>query len=42
MPAKQLVFDIEAREALKRGADALADVVSVTLGPRGRTVVLDK
>jgi chaperonin GroEL len=42
MPAKQLVFDAEAREALKRGADALADAVSVTLGPRGRNVILDK
>jgi len=42
MPAKQLVFDVEAREALKRGADALADAVSVTLGPRGRNVILDK
>jgi len=42
MPAKQLVFDAEAREALKRGADALADVVAVTLGPRGRNVILDK
>jgi chaperonin GroEL len=42
MPAKHLVFDVEARDALKRGADALADVVSVTLGPRGRNVILDK
>jgi chaperonin GroEL len=42
MPAKQLVFDVEAREALKRGADALADAVAVTLGPRGRNVILDK
>jgi len=42
MPAKQLVFDVEAREALRRGADALADAVSVTLGPRGRNVILDK
>jgi chaperonin GroEL len=42
MPAKQLVFDAEARDALRRGADALADAVSVTLGPRGRNVVLDK
>jgi chaperonin GroEL len=42
MPAKQLVFDVEAREALKRGVDALADAVSITLGPRGRNVILDK
>ena len=42
MPAKQLVFDADARSALRRGADAVADAVSVTLGPRGRHVVLDK
>src|SRR4030042_3507558 len=40
--AKQLVFDEEARRALKDGVDALADVLKVTLGPRGRTVVLAK
>ncbi len=40
--AKQLVFDEEARRSLKAGIDALADAVKVTLGPRGRTVVLDK
>ena len=42
MPAKELRFDADARAALKRGADAVADAVSVTLGPRGRAVVLDK
>src|SRR6516162_1572231 len=42
MPAKELRFDAEAREALKEGVDALADAVAVTLGPRGRHVVLDK
>ena len=42
MAAKQLIFDVEARSALKRGADTLADVVKVTLGPRGRNVVLQK
>ncbi len=42
MAAKQLIFDVEARNALKRGADALADAVRVTLGPRGRNVVLQK
>ncbi|MGB4862013.1 MAG: chaperonin GroEL [Tepidiformaceae bacterium] len=40
--AKQLLFDEEARHALKRGIDALADAVKITLGPKGRNVVLDK
>ena len=40
--AKQIVFDEKAREALKRGVDALANAVKVTLGPKGRNVVLDK
>ena len=40
--AKQLVFDEEARRALKRGIDSLADTVKITLGPKGRNVVLDK
>ncbi len=40
--AKQIVFDEEARRSLKAGIDQLADAVKVTLGPRGRTVVLDK
>jgi len=40
--AKQLVFDEEARHALMRGIDALADAVKITLGPKGRNVVLDK
>ncbi|MCH8025910.1 MAG: chaperonin GroEL [Chloroflexi bacterium] len=40
--AKQLVFDEEARRALMDGIDALADAVKITLGPRGRNVVLDK
>ncbi len=40
--AKQIVFDEEARRYLKKGIDTLADVVKVTLGPRGRPVVLDK
>ena len=39
---KQLLFDDEARRALKRGVDAVADSVKITLGPRGRNVVLDK
>ncbi len=42
MVAKQLVFDEVARRRLKDGVDALADAVKVTLGPRGRNVVLDK
>ena len=33
--AKEIIFDTEARDALKRGADALANAVKVTLGPRG-------
>src|SRR5579871_1898898 len=40
--AKQLRFNESARRALKRGVDALADAVKVTLGPKGRNVVLDK
>jgi len=42
MAAKQLVFDESARRALERGANTLADAVKVTLGPKGRNVVLDK
>ena len=42
MPAKQIIFNEEARVALKRGADTLADAVKVTLGPRGRNVVIQK
>src|SRR5579884_2982134 len=42
MAAKQLVFDENARRALERGANILADAVRVTLGPKGRNVVLDK
>ena len=40
--AKQLLFDEDARHSLKRGIDALADAVKITLGPKGRNVVLDK
>ncbi len=40
--AKNLYFDTEAREKLKKGVDALADAVKVTLGPKGRNVILDK
>jgi chaperonin GroEL len=40
--AKDIYFDVEAREKLKRGVDALADAVKVTLGPKGRNVVIGK
>ncbi|MHB1640983.1 MAG: chaperonin GroEL, partial [Candidatus Dormibacteria bacterium] len=39
---RQLLFDTEARAALKRGADKVADAVRITIGPKGRNVVLDK
>src|SRR2546427_11636817 len=42
MPAKYLEFNTEARSRLKRGVDQLADAVKVTLGPKGRNVVIDK
>ena len=42
MASKNIHFDTEAREALKRGVDALANAVKVTLGPKGRNVVIDK
>jgi chaperonin GroEL len=40
--AKDILFDVEARDRLKKGVDALADAVKVTLGPKGRNVVIDK
>src|SRR5712692_7549064 len=40
--AKQLAYDVEARTALKRGVDKVADAVRITIGPKGRNVVLDK
>jgi chaperonin GroEL len=40
--AKDIIFDIESRDALKRGVDALANAVKVTLGPQGRNVVIGK
>jgi chaperonin GroEL len=40
--AKEILFDLEAREKLKAGVDALANAVKVTLGPKGRNVVIDK
>ena len=42
MAAKQLLFREQARDKIRRGVDALADAVKVTLGPRGRTVILDR
>jgi chaperonin GroEL len=42
MAPKQLQFDVNARDALLRGVNALADAVKVTLGPQGRNVILDK
>ncbi len=40
--AKDILFDNEARESLKRGVDALSDAVKVTLGPKGRNVIIEK
>ncbi len=40
--AKKILFDTDARDRLKRGVDTLADAVKVTLGPKGRNVILDK
>lgn len=40
--AKELFFDTDAREKLKKGVDALAEAVKVTLGPKGRNVIIDK
>jgi chaperonin GroEL len=42
MAAKELLFNTDARSKLKRGVDALAEAVKVTLGPKGRNVVIDK
>ncbi|WP_366090598.1 chaperonin GroEL [Segetibacter sp.] len=42
MMAKQIFFDIEARNKMKRGVDTLANAVKVTLGPKGRNVVIEK
>ncbi|HNW69083.1 MAG TPA: chaperonin GroEL [Bacteroidales bacterium] len=40
--AKEIIFDIKAREALKKGVDELSNAVKITLGPKGRNVILDK
>lgn len=40
--AKEIIFDIDARDQLKKGVDALANAVKITLGPKGRNVIIDK
>lgn len=40
--AKDIIFDLKAREALKKGVDALSNAVKVTLGPKGRNVIIEK
>lgn len=40
--AKEITYNTEAREALKKGVDQLANAVKVTLGPKGRNVIIDK
>ena len=42
MPHKEMLYDVDARNALQSGVDAVANAVKVTLGPKGRYVVLDK
>jgi len=40
--SKEILFNIEARDQLKKGVDALANAVKVTLGPKGRNVIIEK
>ena len=40
--SKEILFDVEARDKVKKGVDSLANAVKVTLGPKGRNVVIDK
>lgn len=40
--AKQVKYNVEARDALKKGVDTLANAVKVTLGPKGRNVIIEK
>ena len=40
--AKQIIFNLDARDQIKKGVDALANAVKVTLGPKGRNVIIDK
>jgi chaperonin GroEL len=42
MAAKKIIYRDEARNRIRRGVDALADAVKVTLGPRGRTVIIER
>jgi len=42
MAAKEVKFDVEARDKMLRGVDILANAVKVTLGPKGRNVIIDK
>ena len=42
MPAKEMLFSEEARNAILKGVNTLADAVKITLGPRGRNVVIDR
>ena len=42
MSAKDIIFDTRARDAILRGVNTLADAVKVTLGPKGRNVVIEK
>ncbi|MBM4780238.1 MAG: chaperonin GroEL, partial [Archangiaceae bacterium] len=42
MAAKDIIFDTKARDAILRGVNTLADAVKVTLGPKGRNVVIEK
>ena len=42
MPAKEILFNIDARDQLKKGVDELANAVKVTLGPKGRNVIIEK
>ncbi|MCB0794430.1 MAG: chaperonin GroEL, partial [Flavobacteriales bacterium] len=42
MAAKNIQFDLDARDRLKKGVDSLANAVKVTLGPKGRNVIIDK
>ena len=40
--AKDIIYNLEAREGLRKGVDALSNAVKVTLGPKGRNVIIDK
>ena len=42
MAAKEIKYDVKAREAMLRGVNTLAEAVKVTLGPKGRNVILEK